>query len=357
LTARRIVAALSFAALVLWLGLRPTHRHAAAESDPLLLRREFLAMGTQVSVTIHLAASKDRTAAAQAAAAVENFFHDFDHDWNPWGDGALATFNRALTGGTGTSVAIAPSLQPLFARAWQIHELGDGLFEPRIGTLVRLWGFDDTTRLPAAPPDRSAIEAALAALQAAAPYDDSGRYAASGVTWDFGAIAKGAAVDEALSHLRAAGFADAIVDAGGNLAARGRRGERPWRIAIRHPRADAGRRFLATLDVGDEAVNTHGDYERYFEYQGRRYCHILDPRSGEPAQGFQSLTVVHADAALADAGGAALFVAGPAHWRELARRLGLEQVVAVDAQGHVVATAALAKRLQWTPGVNAEVVP
>ncbi len=356
MTLRRIAAALLFAALVLWLGLRPTHRHPADEADPLLLRQEFLAMGTQVSVSIHLATPKDRPAAAKAATAVEAFFHDFDRSWNPWGDGTLATLNQTLA--AGKSIVIPSPMRALFARAWQIRELSGGRFEPRIGTLVRLWGFDDTARLPTAPPDRANIDSALAALHAAAPYDESDRYgAAIGVTWDFGAIAKGAAVDEALSRLRVDGFTDAIVDAGGNLAARGRRGERAWRIAIRHPRAELGQRFLATLDVGDEAVNTHGDYERYFEYQGQRYCHILDPETGVPARGFESVTVVHADATLADAGGAALFVAGPEHWRELARRLGLDQVVTVDAQGQVTATATLARRLQLTPGITAKIVP
>jgi thiamine biosynthesis lipoprotein len=349
-----VIALLLFAAAALALGLRNAHRQPPADAE--LVRRSFLAMGTEIHLTVFAPTADAQANARQAEAGVEQLFHDFDARWSPWGDGDLARLNVDLA--AGRVVEVPHAMQPLFRRAWTLHELSGGLFEPRIGGLVRLWGFDDAARLPTAPPASSALSAALAALHAAPDYVEGQAYGpAPGVMWDFGAIAKGAVVDQALAQLHAAGFDNAIVDAGGNLAARGRHGARPWHIAIRHPRPESGQRFLATLDVGDEAVNTHGDYERYFVYQGRRYSHILDPADGQPARGFESVTVVDRDGALADAGGAALFVAGPAHWRALADKLGLRQVVVVDAQGKVTVTAALAPRLQWPAGIKAEVVP
>jgi len=348
------LAAAAFLALAAWLALRPPATEDAGQDR--LVRREFLAMGTRVSLAVWRGRGRSPAQADAALASVERLFRELDHDWAPWGEGALGRLNRDLA--AGQAVAVPAELQALFTRAWSLRQASGGLFEPRIGALVRLWGFDDAGRLPTRPPPPAALAAAWAALQAAPGYDGSGHYGpAPGIAWDFGAIAKSAAVDAALGRLQADGFPDALVDAGGNLAVRGRHGDRPWRIAIRHPRADGSRRFLATLDARDEAVNTHGDYERYFDYGGRRYCHILDPRDGVPADSLESLTVVDPDAARADALGAALFVAGAAHWRELARRLGLAQVLAVDAQGQVMATPALAARLAAEPGIRIRVLP
>src|SRR5262249_4616197 len=159
----------------------------------------------------------------------------------------------------------------LFTRAAELHSATRGRFDPRIGALVRLWRFDDVARLPTAPPAQADIDAALAALRAAPEYRGGRSYGpAPGIACDFGAIAKGWIVDRTLEQLHRAGFDDALVDAGGNLAVRSAGDSRAWRIAIRDPRADSsGRAFLARLDVHDEAVNTHADDQRYFELDGR----------------------------------------------------------------------------------------
>jgi len=144
---------------------------------------------------------------------------------------------------------------------------------------------------------------------------------------------------------------------GGNVAVRGVRGDRPWRIGIRNPRVtEDSPLLLAALDTHDESVNTHGDDQRFFDYEGRRYSHILDPLTGAPAQGLRSLTVVHKDGTLAEAGGAALFVAGEQGWPALARQLGITQVMVVTDDGRVLATPSLAARLRMQTGVELQVV-
>lgn len=319
---------------------------------PPVVRRRFLAMGTEVLLSV---ASRRRRAELEAVLdELRQLIEDFGRHWWAWGPGALGTLNCRLI--AGEAVTIPPAMQPLFRRAWQIHRQTGGSYEPRIGALVRLWGFDDVARLRTAPPSAAQIERVQAALLAAPDYDGGARYGpAPGVAWDFGGIAKGWIVDAALDLLAARGFSNATVDAGGNLAVRGRHYERPWRIGIRDPRsaADASR-LLAALDAGDEAVNTHGDDQRHFEHEGRRYAHLLDPRSGWPAQGLRALTVVHADGSWAEAAGAALFVAGRDGWPALARQLGVTQVLVVRDDGRVQATAALAARLSPEPGVQIE---
>jgi thiamine biosynthesis lipoprotein len=128
---------------------------------------------------------------------------------------------------------------------------------------------------------------------------------------------------------------------------RGSRGDRPWRIGIRHPRGgNSGISMLASMIARDEAVNTHADDQRSFDHDGVRYGHILDPLLGRPARDLCSVTVVHPDGTLAEAGGAALYVAGRNGWRRLAHKLGLQQVMVVTADGEVQATGALAARIE-----------
>lgn len=351
---RRLLVGLLLALLFTWLALRPQPVH---EHDARLLEREFLAMGTLVSVSVYLDADYDRDRAQAVLAGLERFLLDFEQRWAAWGTGALGALNNELA--AGHAAAIAPPLQALFAEAARLSEQSAGSFDPRVGNLVRLWGFDDESRFRSSPPSEDEVLQAVADLQAA-PLLTDGAHSygpAAAVRLDFGAIAKGYAIDLALAQLREAGIADAIVNAGGNLRAAGRHGERAWRVGIRHPRPDDKHRILATLDTqGDEAIITSGDYERYFESQGRRYHHLLDPRSGYPAGGLQSVTIVHPSGTLADAASTALFVAG-ADWRAMAQRLGLTQVLVVDARGRVFVTPQLAPRLDFSRGIRAETVP
>ena len=109
---------------------------------------------------------------------------------------------------------------------------------------------------------------------------------------------------------------------------------------------------------GDESIVTSGDYERYFEYQGKRYAHILDPRSGYPATGARSITVLHGNATVADAASTALMVAGKTEWRQVARAMGIQQVMRIERDGTVQMTPALAKRLRFeiNPAPKVEIV-
>lgn len=315
---------------------------------PPLLERQFLAMGTAVLVTIAIGSEARRPEAERALAEVRKLLVEFGREGWAWGTGALARFNQALA--RGEAAAVPEVLQPLFARAWDICSTSEGLFEPRIGALVRLWGFDDMARLRAAPPSAGEVDACMAALRDAPAYSDSDTYGpAPGVCWDLGAIGKGYIADLALDWLAHRGFFNAMVNAGGNVAARGTRGDRGWQVGIRDPRAAA--EILCTLTVGEESVVTHGDDQRCFEYEGVRYSHLLHPCTGRPVHGMRSLSVVHRDGTLADGGGAALFAAGPQGWRALARKLGIGQVLVVLEDGAVLATAALKVRLREEPGV------
>jgi FAD:protein FMN transferase len=346
-----VAGALVLAALA-YLALR-----TPAGNDARQLRTDFLAMGTLVSISVVPAANDPPERVHKVLAGVENALHEFERTWSPWGDGLLGDVNRTLA--DGSSFRLTGSIVELFLRAEEVRRVSGGVFDARIGALVRLWGFDDEAHFRSTPPEPDAIGALTENLRRAPGFRAGETYGpASDVQWDFGGIAKGLAVELAMQQLKEAGIANAIVNAGGNLRVAGRRGDRPWRIGIRQPRAASAIEVLAALEShGDEAVITSGDYERFFEFEGVRYHHILDPRSGWPARGLQAVTVVHPDAALADAASTALFVAGPEHWRETARVLGIEQAMVVLEDDTVQVTEALAPRLKFVDGVDVLTVP
>ena len=118
---------------------------------------------------------------------------------------------------------------------------------------------------------------------------------------------------------------------------------RPWRVGIRDPRAV---RTLAWLELNDESVATSGDYERFFLVNGKRIHHLLDPRTGRPAGHTIAVTVIANDATLADAASTALFIAGPDQWQNVARAMGVDQALRVDASGQIQVTRKLQARLQ-----------
>lgn len=138
------------------------------------------------------------------------------------------------------------------------------------------------------------------------------------------------------------GIRHAFVNAGGDLKALGRKHGKLWEIAVRHPRDREN--VLALLPVSNTCVVTSGDYERFFDYEGKRYHHIIDPRTGYPSEGCISATVVAPDAAFADALATALCVLGPDQGLALVERLPRVEALVVGMDGSVRATRGLGGR-------------
>ncbi len=306
-------------------------------------KSRFLTLGTLVDVSLW---DVDETRAAEATRAVEDELNHIHQRWHAWEPGELTRINTAIA--RGETIDIDDDTRAVLQQAAQLARASGQLFNPAIGGLVELWGFHEEGGPSGPPPSQAEIDALLAA----APTMDALRFDGArlsstnpAVRIDLGAFAKGLGVDRAIAALRALGIRDAIVNAGGDLRAIGRHGERPWRVGIRHP-AEPG--ILASIETrGDESIFTSGNYERYFDYDGERYHHLIDPRDGRPVRGTLSVTVIHTSAAEADAAATALFVAGPDGWRETARRLGVVQIMLIDADMNVYMTPEMAERVRF----------
>jgi len=298
------------------------------------------AMSTVVAVT--LPASDD---AREAAGAVIGMFQRLEGELSEWRDASpLAEVNRRAGG---APVAAPPDLLALVQLSLEIAERTGGAFDPTWAALWGLWDF--RAEEPALPdPEALARAAALVDYRKVELDAEAGtiRLPEPGMKIGLGAIAKGYALDRAAELLRARGHEDFLIVAGGQVYAGGRRDGRPWRIGIRDPRGDAADAF-ALLDLaGGLSSSTSGDYESYFELDGVRYHHILDPRTGYPARGLTSATVLGADATLADALSTALMVLGPDRGRALAAEWPGIEAVLVGKGGELHTTSGLANRLE-----------
>ena len=259
---------------------------------------------------------------------------DLMTDWRP---SPLETLNDAA--GQGPQV-VEKELFLLIQRGVRIGELTGGAFDITYAGAGQLWDFKaDPPKLPS----DVEIEAALARVGYAKLVLDEAALTVdlpAGMRIGLGGIAKGYGVDRAMALFMKRGIENAIVNAGGDLKALGRKFDKVWEIAIRHPRDRE--RVLAMLPVSNVCVVTSGDYERFFELGGKRYHHILDPRTGRPSTGCMSATVTAPDAAFADALATAVCVLGPEKGLELIEALDRVEALVVGMDGAVTLSTGLA---------------
>lgn len=311
-----------------------------------LQEQQAFVFGTRVEV---LVAGGDTEQGRQAIAAVLREFDRLHRHFHAWQESELTALNSAIF--SGRPQTVSDELAAFIREAQQLSARGDHLFDPGIGRLIALWGFQSdefAARLPAADD----LETWRKAAPSIADLQIEGNTVTSRnrqVALDFGGYLKGVALDRAARLLRDQGVQNALINIGGNVMALGSKGGQPWRIGIQHPRQPGP---LATVKLADgEAIGTSGDYQRYFELDGQRFPHLLDPRSARPATHTQAVTVLipasTQSGTLSDALSKPIFIAGPEHWRELARKLDTAQVLRVDADGSIQVTAALHQRLEF----------
>ena len=313
-------------------------------AQPQLFQQEAYVFGTRVDLTIY------GTSLDKASAAMGEVLREFDrlhHAFHAWQPSELTALNEAIS--RGEPHEVSDELAGLLRDAQRVAADGDHLFDPALGRLIALWGFHADEYVPVIP-EPEAIAAILAARPSMADVRIDGNRVTSTnpmVQFDLGGYAKGYALDRAVAILRAHGINDALVNIGGNVMALGSRGGTPWRLGIQHPREP---RPLAILPLHDgEAIGTSGDYQRFFEVDGRRYSHLLDPRTGQPAQGTQSLTVLvmpRPDAGTwSDATSKSPFIAGD-DWLRYVQRYDIAHALRVAEDGSIEVTRAMRARLQ-----------
>ena len=334
---------------------------SACQQQPREHNDTFLVFGTIISVSLF---DVDEKTAAETFRFFREELQLMHKAWHPWEPGALGRVNTLLAQ-TGEFSA-GPSVIDLIHLSKELEIKSQHLFNPAIGKLVALWGFH-SHKQPGILPSESEIKKLVKQNPTLENITIKGVRVSNTnptVKIDFSGIAKGYAIDQLLNYLKQRGIHNALINTGGDLKVIGQHGDRAWKVAIRDPRFDpknsldkanktntaVNSEIVATLELNDnEAAFTSGDYERYFKNKknsDQHLHHIIDPRTGYPAVGTQSVTVLHQNAATADAAATALFIAGPKQWVEIAKSMNIKYVLLIDEDGELHISSAMLNRIK-----------
>lgn len=284
-------------------------------------------MGTDLEITV---SASEASLADAAFSSVEDEMARIESLMSEWREGTpVAEVNR----NAGIKpVAVPDEVFKIISDAVLISEASKGAFDITWASMRGLWSFaPGSERVPS----KEEVDGRIGLVN----YRDivldrskksvflKRKYMAIGL----GAIAKGYAVDRAMKKMVSLGIKDAIVKAGGDMRVQGRGDDGPWKIGIRDPRDKE--KLLATLEVSNISISTSGDYERFFVKDGVLYHHIMDPKTGYPARGTMSVTIIGPDTETTDALSTAVFVMGVEAGMELIKSLkGIEAII-VDSDG------------------------
>lgn len=281
-------------------------------------------MGTAIRVELW---HDDPAAGRAAIAAVMNEMRRIDRLMSPYKpESELSRINQRAAA---APVTVGKELFDLIARSLEFSELTQGAFDITFSSVGYLYDYRRHLR----PTDQE-IERTLPGIDYRHLQLDANartiRFARPGVRIDLGGIAKGYAVDSSITLLEKRGIREALVTAGGDSRVLGDKRGRPWFIGIRDPRRRDG--MVAVLPLVNAAISTSGDYERYFEADGVRYHHILNPKTGRSATGVRSVSIIGPDSTTTDALSTSVFVLGVEHGMKLVDSLsGIEAVIIDDA--------------------------
>jgi FAD:protein FMN transferase len=290
-------------------------RHSIAERDSMLLSFAKPQMACEFEVLVNQ--NQYPTAAELAVKSLESV-ERLEQLFSVYkARSELSTLNRF---GSQRPVAASEDTLTLLRLAQDLYCITNGAFDITAGSLSEVWGF---SRREGAMPTKSQIDAALECvgtqyLNVDTPNRTAG-FSREGVKVNPGGIGKGFALDRAASQLTTAGISDFMMHGGlSSVVARGNRQHSQtgggWLVALKHPwRLEE---TLGTIRLRNQALGTSGSGKQFFHFGGKRYSHIIDPRTGQPAQGMMSATVICPSGAIADALATSLFVLGPEEARE-----------------------------------------
>ncbi len=269
-------------------------------------KQSFMAMGTVGSVSLP---ARDAVRLGAAVAIVTNVLRNLEARYSVYRPESELSQLNARAGNAPQPVS--PELREILALAKAYGDLSGGAFDVTIGPLMKLWGFNQNRpRVNPLTPDQVRPFLDKIGYRHIVLSNDTAFLDQAGVQVDLGGIAKGYAIDRCYAELLNHGFSNALINLGGNMRALGTPAkDRAWKIAVRNPFQPD--KSLGTLDLSNgQAVATSGHYERFVTLNGRRYAHIIDPRTGFPVSGMAGVTVLAHTAVDADALSTTLFVLG-----------------------------------------------
>jgi thiamine biosynthesis lipoprotein len=301
-----------------------------------------VSMGTVIEITL---LTEDEETAQKAVLQAFQEIKRIEQLMSPW---IVTSDVSRLSRSAGKEwIKVSPETFEVIQTSQKISGLSEGAFDITIGPLIQLWR---KARERGVPPPSEEVKKVLVLVNfrnLLIRPDGKVFLKKEGMAIDLGGIAKGYAVDRALEILRSLGYKNLIINAGGDLRTGGLKNREPWSIGIQNPRS--AEKVIATISVSDSAIATSGDYQKFFFHQGKRYHHILNPKTGFPAEECQSVTILCKDGMTADGLATAVFVLGHKKGYALCQRLEGVKCFIVDREGRAVMTPGLKEWISFTP--------
>jgi FAD:protein FMN transferase len=317
-----------------------------SKQEPLYNTQSYV-FGTLVDISIY--GETDEKAEAVSKQIMRDFqsLHNRLHAWQA---SELSDINHVFAQG-GAPTSVKPDVALMIADATQLSKQSNGAFNPSIGSLIEAWGFHHDEFKPVKIDDEKLKSLVQAKPKMSDIVIEDGNVFSKNPTvqLDLGGYAKGYALDIALAELHKLGVKNALVNIGGNIIALGKHGDKSWRVGVQHPRKPDA---IAAIDLESGwAIGTSGDYQRYFELDGKRYCHIIDPATGYPVQGVQAVTVLIPPAnnagTLSDVASKPIFIAKPDARSQAAKNMGIENYLVIESDNKISISPGMAKRIIW----------
>ncbi|MBZ0198954.1 MAG: FAD:protein FMN transferase [Ignavibacteriaceae bacterium] len=304
----------------------------SSDNEPITVKRSQILLGTIVEIQVRtLDEVKANEAISNAFAEIKRI-DDLFTSYHPKGE--VYKINHV----TDTLLVIGSELFKLMKISDSLWNISGGAFDVSLEALTHSWGFDgDNPSIPAKDSIEYAVE--HSGWKNVKLLADNKILRKNKIMFNFGAITKGYAVDKAVDVLKQAGLNDALVNAGGEIKGVGSN----WIVGVKHPRNQQA--LLTKLKLNGSAVATSGDYEQYFEVNGIRYHHIINPATGYPAQGLQSVTIVADNNRWADGVSTAVFVLGEVKGMKLVESLKNTEALLVDSNGKEIISSGFNKFL------------
>jgi thiamine biosynthesis lipoprotein len=305
-----------------------------------VITRTQMQMGTLVKITAVARSESVAQAAATAGFAEIHRLEELLSTWIP-----TSELSRVNASAGVKPVSVSQETMTVVQGAIQVAEMTDGGFNIAIGPAVDAWNVIEGRRIPKG----SELEALRPLVDLQAVHADMRKQTIllekAGMRIDVGGIGKGYAADQAVMAMKKAGALAGVVALSGDIKTFGQLpGGRKFPIGIQHPRKEGA--VLAFIDLEDEAISTAGDYERFFEHDGVRYHHILDPKTLQSARGCQSVTVIAREGIWADGLDTGIFVMGVESGMRLVESLPDVEAIIVDHEGVVHVSSGLRDRIR-----------
>jgi len=309
-------------------------------AEPVVVKRAQMHMGTLVTITAVARSEAEAQAAATAGFAEIHRLEELLSTWIP-----TSELSRVNTSAGVMPVHVSPETLTVVQRAMQVAEMTDGGFNIAIGPAVDAWNVTEGQQIPT----EAELDALRPLVDLQAVHVDVREQTIflekTGMRIDVGGIGKGFAADRAVEALWEAGAIAGVVALSGDIKTFGHLPDgKMFPVGIQHPREDQS--VLAWVELQDEAISTAGDYERFFERDGVRYHHILDPRTLQPARSCQSVTVIAREGVWADGLDTGIFVMGPERGMELVEQLPDVEAIIVDAKGRLLVSSGVKQRIR-----------